>query len=135
MENMHIAVNAKIKGLERAKELLEELNSLQLELVVESPKEMEGNTPINLEVTLDGRAIVERLHSPQSIPLDTRVREIMRMLEGLTYMQWQAIEIAVNREYSRLANKNTLINRECAVKNVLQEIGVYKSRPSGVEHF
>ncbi|EOP85994.1 hypothetical protein IGM_04369 [Bacillus cereus HuB4-4] len=122
MENMHIAVNAKIKGLERAKELLEELNSLQLELVVESPKEIEGNIPIDLEVTLDGKAIAEGLYNPQSIPLETRVREIMGMLEGLTYMQWQAIEREVNHEYKRLANKNTLRIRECAVKNVLQEI-------------
>ncbi|MDO6630495.1 hypothetical protein [Bacillus thuringiensis] len=122
MENMHIAINAKIKGLERAKELLEELNSLQLELVVESPKEIEGNTPINLEVTLDGRAIAEGLYSPQSIPLDTRVREIMRMLEGLTYMQWQAIEREVNHEYKRLANKNTLRIRECMLKNILQDV-------------
>ncbi|MEN3130817.1 hypothetical protein [Bacillus albus] len=121
MENMHIAINAKIKGLERAKELLEELNSLQLELVVESPREIEGNTPINLEVTLDGGAIAEGLYSPQSIPLDTRVREIMRMLEGLTYMQWQAIEREVNHEYKRLANKNTLRIRECAVECVLQD--------------
>lgn len=119
---MHIAINAKIKGLERAKELLEELNSLQLELVVESPKEIEGNTPINLEVTLDGRAIAEGLYSPQSIPLDTRVREIMRMLEGLTYMQWQAIEREVNHEYKRLANKNTLRIRECMLKNILQDV-------------
>jgi len=123
MENMHIAINAKIKGLERAKELLEELNSLQLELVVESPKEMEGNVPIDLEVTLDERAIAEGLYSPQSIPLDTRVREIMRMLEGLTYMQWQAIEREVNHEYKRLANKNTLRIRECMSKNILQDVG------------
>ncbi|MEB8649342.1 hypothetical protein P4G96_10600 [Bacillus cereus] len=121
MENMHIAINAKIEGLERAKELLEELNSLQLGLVVESPKEMEGNVPIDLEVTLDGRAIAKGPYTPQSIPLDTRVREIMRMLEGLTYMQWQAIEREVNHEYKRLANKNTLINRECTVESVLQD--------------
>ncbi|MDO6634117.1 hypothetical protein [Bacillus thuringiensis] len=122
MENMHIAVNAKIKGLERAKVLLEELNSLQLELVVESPKEIEGNIPIDLEVTLDGRAIAEGLYSPQSIPLDTRVREIMRMLEGLTYMQWQTIEREVNHEYKRLANKNTLRTRESMLKNILQDV-------------
>lgn len=121
MENMHIAVNEKIKGLERLKELLEELNSLQLELVVESPKEIEGNMPINLEATLDGRAIAEGLYNPQSFLLDTRVREIMRILEGLTYMQWQAIEREVNHEYKRLANKNSLRIRESVVKNVLQD--------------
>ncbi|EOO30755.1 hypothetical protein IIU_05072 [Bacillus cereus VD133] len=128
MKTTNSKIKVEIMGMDEVKSLIEKLSETELEVVLqwvnerESDSESDHNSPYTPPYETD-------------LPLKTRVREIMRMLEGLTYMQWQAIEIAVNHEYKRLANKNTLINRECAVKNVLQEIDVYKSRPSGVEHF
>ncbi|ADY20324.1 hypothetical protein P4U05_17110 [Bacillus paranthracis] len=53
--------------------------------------------------------------------LKDKVKEVFTALEGLTYMQWQVIEREVNNEYKRLANKNTLVSRECFTKNVIDE--------------
>ncbi|EOO30754.1 hypothetical protein IIU_05071 [Bacillus cereus VD133] len=107
MENMRIAINAKIKGLERAKELLEELNSLQLELVVESPKEIEGNTPINLEVTLDGRAIAEATYGADCASKHNINRNIERALTICRFAEQQGWSEDELIEVIRLLNSNT----------------------------
>lgn len=115
MKTTNLKIKVEIKGMDEVKNLIEKLNKTELEVVLQwvNERELESESDHNNPCTPPYET---------DLPLETRIREIMRMLEGLTYMQWKAIEIAVNREYSRLANKNTLRIRECVLKNILQDI-------------
>ncbi|EOO23567.1 hypothetical protein IIU_06974 [Bacillus cereus VD133] len=114
MKTTNSKIKVEIMGMDEVKSLIEKLSETELEVVLqwvnerESESESDHNSPYKPPYETE-------------LPLKTRVREIMRMLEGLTYMQWQAIEREVNHEYSRLANKNILRTRECMLKNVLQD--------------
>ena len=50
---------------------------------------------------------------------ESKVREILRLLSGVSFRDWQIIERYINDEYKRQANLNTLANCETVLKNIM----------------
>lgn len=51
-----------------------------------------------------------------------KIEELLKLLNGISYKEWQAIEQGVNNEFKRLANKNTLVVNESVQKNIVLEL-------------
>ncbi len=50
-----------------------------------------------------------------------KVKEILALLDGISFKLWQAIEQGINNEFKRVANKNTLVVSESVRKNIMLE--------------
>jgi hypothetical protein len=53
---------------------------------------------------------------------EQRLRQVIELLVGVTYKDWQVIEQAVNSEFKRLANKTTFVEAELTAENILLEL-------------
>lgn len=53
---------------------------------------------------------------------EQRLRQVIELLVGVSYKDWQAIEQAVNAEFRRLANKNIFVEAELTAENILLEL-------------
>ncbi|MDR6883781.1 hypothetical protein [Bacillus sp. 3255] len=53
---------------------------------------------------------------------EQRLRQVIELLVGVSYRDWQVIEQTVNSEFKRLANKTTFVEAELTSENILLEL-------------